>query len=189
MKLLVLDNYDSFTYNLVHMVRAIGGTDLTVLRNDALKAENALEFDKIILSPGPGIPADAGVMPALIRLCAPTKSILGVCLGHQGIAEAFGGSLINIEKVYHGVATQMQVTDASEPLFANLPQQLEVGRYHSWIVDAASLPSELKVTAQTEDGTCMAVRHQTYDVAGVQFHPESVLTPRGKDMIANWLKH
>ena len=189
MKLLVLDNYDSFTYNLVHVVKAIGGADLTVLRNDQLAASDALEFDKILLSPGPGIPEEAGVMPEIIKICADSKSILGVCLGHQGIAEAFGGSLTNIEQVYHGIASEIQVTDPSEVLFAGLPEKLEVGRYHSWIVNRENLPDVLKVTAETEDGTAMAIRHQALDVAGVQFHPESVLTPQGKAMIENWLKN
>lgn len=189
MKLLVLDNYDSFTYNLVHLVNAIGGADVSVLRNDQLTASDALEFDKILLSPGPGIPEEAGVMPAIIRACAASKSILGVCLGHQGIAEAFGGSIVNLDKVFHGVATNINITDEQETLFAGLPNRIEVGRYHSWIVNASDLPESLKVTATTDDGTVMAMRHVSHDVRGVQFHPESVLTPTGKQLIENWLSN
>ncbi len=189
MKLLVLDNYDSFTYNLVHLVNAIGGAELTVLRNDQVTAAEALAYDKILLSPGPGIPEEAGAMPEIIRACAASKSILGVCLGHQGSAEAFGGSILNIEKVFHGVASELLVTERSEVLFSGLPERFEVGRYHSWIVDPANIPAELQITATTEDGTPMAMRHAEYDVRGVQFHPESVLTPLGKNIIENWLKH
>ena len=189
MKLLVLDNYDSFTYNLVHLVNAIGGADVTVLRNDQLSASDALEYDKILLSPGPGIPEEAGSMPEIIRACAASKSILGVCLGHQGIAEAFGGSIINLDKVFHGVATDINILDSDEVLFKGLPNRIEVGRYHSWIVTGNGLPDSLKVTATTDDGTIMAMRHTSYDVRGVQFHPESVLTPQGKALIENWLKN
>jgi len=191
MKILVFDNYDSFTYNLVHLVEKITQTTVTVVRNDQITLEEVDAFDRIILSPGPGIPSEAGLLLPLIRKYAPSKSILGVCLGHQAIAEALGGSLINLKEVYHGVATPIQIAqDIPWPpngVFRNLPPELEVGRYHSWVVQPDGLPKELVVTAVDENGQIMAIQHQTFDLQGVQFHPESVLTPQGEQLLTNWL--
>ncbi len=189
MKILVFDNYDSFTYNLVHLVEKITHTKVDVYRNDQIAMEKVKEYDKIILSPGPGIPEEAGMLLPLINEYAATKSILGVCLGHQAIGEAFGGSLTNLSKVYHGVATpvKIDVTKKSQ-LFNGLPDTLEVGRYHSWIINEDSFPAELEVTARDENNYIMALQHRKYDVQGVQFHPESVLTPDGEKILRNWLK-
>lgn len=187
MRILVLDNYDSFTYNLVQYVQELIGAKVDVFRNDAISLDEVEAYDKIILSPGPGLPKDAGIMPELIKRYAPTKDILGVCLGHQAIGEAFGGTLHNIEKVYHGVATPIEVVDSKALLFRGLPIRLEVGRYHSWIVEKKNLPDELQITAVDVNGTIMAMRHRKYNVRGVQFHPESVLTPMGKAMLRNFL--
>ena len=187
MKILVLDNYDSFTYNLVQYVQELIGHKVDVFRNDAITLDEVDAYDKIILSPGPGLPKDAGIMPELIKRYAPTKDILGVCLGHQAIGEAFGGTLHNIEKVYHGVATPMEVTDGNALLFRGLPNNIEVGRYHSWIVERPNLPESLQITAVDEHGAIMAMKHRKYNVRGVQFHPESVLTPMGKEMLRNFL--
>ena len=186
MKILVYDNYDSFTYNLVHLVEHIMKQKVDVFRNDKLPMEKVAVYDKIILSPGPGIPSEAGQLLELIGLYAPTKSILGVCLGHQAIGESFGGQLTNLSKVYHGVATPIEIGKA-EGVFSGLPSTIEVGRYHSWVVSDEDLPSELEVTARDEQGLIMAMRHKKYDVTGVQFHPESVLTPDGEKMMRNWL--
>ncbi|MDR1526290.1 MAG: aminodeoxychorismate/anthranilate synthase component II [Dysgonamonadaceae bacterium] len=187
MNILIFDNYDSFTYNLVHVVKEWGYTELEVHRNNKISLDDIERFDKIILSPGPGIPSEAGLLLPLIRRFAATKSILGVCLGHQALAEAFGGQLINLENVYHGVATPVRIT-GHDRLFRGLPETLEVGRYHSWIVSKEQFPSVLEITAEDESGQIMALKHQTLDVHGVQFHPESVLTPRGKTMIKNFLE-
>jgi anthranilate synthase component 2 len=187
MKILVLDNYDSFTYNLVQYVQEIVGHKIDVFRNDAISLEAVDQYDKIILSPGPGVPKDAGIMPELIKKYAPTKHILGVCLGHQAIGEAFGGKLHNIEKVYHGVATSIKVTDGNSLMFRGLPSSIEVGRYHSWVVEKAGFPASLQITAIDDFGTIMAMRHRVYNVRGVQFHPESVMTPDGKAMLRNFL--
>jgi anthranilate synthase component 2 len=187
MKLLIFDNYDSFTYNLVHAVRKLGYTDLEVIRNDKMTIEEAGRFDKIILSPGPGIPSEAGILLPLIKAYAPVKPILGVCLGHQAIAESFGGTLENTSEVFHGVSTPVHVVEP-DLLFDNMPQTFDAGRYHSWIVSREKLPACLRVTAQSSDGTIMAIRHREYEVRGVQFHPESVLTPLGETLLANWLK-
>jgi anthranilate synthase component 2 len=186
MKILVYDNYDSFTYNLVHLVEHITKQKVDVFRNDKLPMENVAVYDKIILSPGPGIPSEAGQLLELIGLYAPTKSILGVCLGHQAIGESFGGKLTNLSKVYHGVATPIEIGKA-EGVFSGLPSTIEVGRYHSWVVSDEDLPADLQVTARDEQGLIMAMRHKKYDVTGVQFHPESVLTPDGEKMMRNWL--
>jgi anthranilate synthase component 2 len=189
MKILVFDNYDSFTYNLVHLVQKIVRDPIEVYRNDQIPLEQIAEYDKIILSPGPGLPAEAGLLLPLIREYAPSKSILGVCLGHQAIGEAFGGTLLNLSTVYHGVSTPVRITNAGEPdLFEGLPGEIEVGRYHSWIINEAGFPDELEVTARDANGYIMALRHKTYNVQGVQFHPESVLTPDGETIIRNWLK-
>ena len=188
MKILVFDNYDSFTYNLVHLVEKITHTKVEVHRNDQIALEKIKDYDKIILSPGPGIPEEAGLLLTLIKEYAATKSILGVCLGHQAIGEAFGGKLVNLSTVYHGVATPIQVDEKKKsPLFDGLPNEIEVGRYHSWIVAEENFPGELEVTARDENNYIMALQHKKYDVQGVQFHPESVLTPLGEDILRNWL--
>ena len=191
MKVLVFDNYDSFTYNLVHLVEKILHQKVEVVRNDQVPLERIGAYDKIILSPGPGIPSEAGLLLPLIKEYASTKSMLGVCLGHQAIGEAFGGSLINLSTVYHGVATPVTILNGETPgnnLFAGLPNQIQVGRYHSWIVAEEGLPAELEITARDENGYIMAMRHKTYDVQGVQFHPEIVLTPDGEKILRNWIK-
>jgi anthranilate synthase component II len=191
MKILVFDNYDSFTYNLVHLVNKIVKGKLDVYRNDQIPLEKVKEYDKIILSPGPGIPKEAGLLLPLIKEYASSKSILGVCLGHQAIGEAFGGSLINLSTVYHGVSTPVKIVkhEAKHDLFDGLPDEFEVGRYHSWIVNEKDFPKELDITARDDNGYIMALQHKTYDVQGVQFHPESVLTPDGEKILSNWLKN
>ncbi|HEY0355656.1 MAG TPA: aminodeoxychorismate/anthranilate synthase component II [Flavisolibacter sp.] len=188
MKILVFDNYDSFTYNLVHLVKKIVDHRVDVFRNDEIPLEKVAEYDKIILSPGPGIPGEAGLLLPLIKEYASSKSILGVCLGHQAIGQAFGGSLMNLSTVYHGVATNVKLVNR-EPhdLFDSLPDEFPVGRYHSWIINEKDFPGELVVTARDENNYIMALHHKTYDVKGVQFHPESVLTPGGEVMMRNWL--
>ena len=190
MKILVFDNYDSFTYNLVHLVQKIVKDKLDVYRNDQIPLERVKEYDKIILSPGPGIPKEAGLLLPLIREYASGKSILGVCLGHQAIGEAFGGTLTNLSTVYHGVSTPVKIVkhEAKHDLFEGLPDEFEVGRYHSWIINEKDFPKELDVTARDDNGYIMALQHKTYDVQGVQFHPESVLTPDGETILRNWLK-
>ncbi|MDT3403710.1 anthranilate synthase component II [Mucilaginibacter terrae] len=186
-KVLIIDNYDSFTYNLVHLVNELG-LQCEVWRNDQFKLEDVDQFDKIILSPGPGIPSEAGLLLDVIRTYAPTKSIFGVCLGQQAIAEVFGGSLYNLSRPMHGISTPVKVTDANEQLFKGLPEYISVGRYHSWVVSKDDLPEVLTITAVDEkDNSIMALRHKTLDVRGVQFHPESVLTEYGKEMMGNWL--
>lgn len=188
MEILVFDNYDSFTYNLVHLVEKITGEKVDVYRNDQIALADVTVYNKIILSPGPGIPEEAGLLLPLIREYASTKSILGVCLGHQAIAEAFGGSLINLSTVYHGVATPIKIQNSKSKILNGLPEIIEVGRYHSWIVNEDDFPGELEITARDENGYIMALQHKTYDVQGVQFHPESVLTPDGEKILRNWLK-
>ena len=186
MKILVLDNYDSFTYNLVQMIEQIIGEKVDVFRNDQISFEGIEEYDKIILSPGPGIPEEAGILLDLIKKYAPTKSILGVCLGQQAIAEAFGGSLINLSEIFHGVATEAtQIKD--HRLFKNLPEKLQVGRYHSWAVNPEDFPEELEITSVDESGMIMSLKHKAYDVHAVQYHPESILTPHGKQILENFL--
>lgn len=186
-KILVFDNYDSFTYNLVQMIERITDQKVDVYRNDEISLEEIEKYDKIILSPGPGIPEEAGILLDLIKKYAPTKSILGVCLGQQAIAEAFGGNLINLSEIYHGVATSSKTTRENVKLFRNLPEEIEVGRYHSWAVNNENFPEELEITAVDNDGMIMALQHKTYDVHGVQFHPESILTPEGEMIIRNFL--
>jgi anthranilate synthase component 2 len=196
MKILVFDNYDSFTYNLVHLVEKITHEKVDVYRNDEIALEKVAEYDKIILSPGPGIPEEAGLLLPLIKQYAATKSILGVCLGHQAIGEAFGGKLINLSTVFHGVATEIHVGSPqsavrnlnASSLFDGLPTEIEVGRYHSWIVSDEGFPEELEITARDDNGYIMALQHKNFDVQGVQFHPESVLTPEGEKIMRNWLK-
>ncbi|ASW74139.1 anthranilate synthase subunit II [Chryseobacterium piperi] len=188
-KVLVFDNYDSFTYNLVQIIERILDQKVDVFRNDQITLEEIDQYDKIILSPGPGIPEESGILLDVIRKYAPTKSILGVCLGQQAIAEAFGGSLINLSEIFHGVATSTDLVKDETKLFKNIPSGLEVGRYHSWAVNPDNFPEELEVTAVDKDGMIMALQHKTYDVHGVQFHPESILTPDGEVIIKNFLLH
>jgi anthranilate synthase component 2 len=201
MKILVFDNYDSFTYNLVHLVEKITHNRVDVYRNDQIALEKVKEYDKIILSPGPGIPEEAGLLLPLIKEYASSKSILGVCLGHQAIGQAFGGKLINLSSVFHGVATPVKIVSSElsvvsgtntthrspSRLFEGLPAEIEAGRYHSWVVSKEKFPEELEITAEDENGMIMALQHKKFDVQGVQFHPESVLTPRGEDILRNWL--
>ncbi|MEI9933697.1 MAG: aminodeoxychorismate/anthranilate synthase component II [Ferruginibacter sp.] len=187
MKVLVFDNYDSFTYNLVHLVEKILHEKVTVHRNDQIPLEKVKEYDKIILSPGPGIPEEAGLLLPLIKEYASSKSILGVCLGHQAIGEAFGGTLTNLSTVYHGIATPIKIQKTKSKLFDGLSDVLEVGRYHSWIVANEGFPDELEITATDDNGFIMALQHKKYDIQGVQFHPESVLTPDGEIILRNWL--
>ena len=187
MKILVFDNYDSFTYNLVHLIEKVMECDLEVHRNDKIALKDIERFDKIVLSPGPGIPSEAGILLEVIKEYASKKSILGVCLGQQAIGEVFGGSLINLENVFHGVATPMEVLK-DDILFKNVPKTFKAGRYHSWVVSDKNFPDVLEVTAKDEFGNIMALRHKTLDVRGVQFHPESVLTEYGETIISNWLK-
>lgn len=188
MKLLVFDNYDSFTYNLVHLVKKVSkDIAVEVFRNDEIPLEKVKDYDKIILSPGPGIPSEAGLLLPLIKEYAATKPILGVCLGHQAIGEAFGGKLVNLSTVYHGVALDCLLPTVNSQLFSGLPKRFPVGRYHSWVIDEKGFPEELEVTAVDENGYIMALQHKTYDVQGVQFHPESVLTPSGETVMRNWL--
>ncbi len=184
--ILLIDNYDSFTYNLVHLIKSLGyGVD--VRRNDALSIEEAKAYDKILLSPGPGIPSEAGLLLEIVKQLASTKSILGVCLGHQAIGEGFGATLINIKEVHHGVASQINIT-CDDLLFKGMGSSFEAGRYHSWAVSPADFPSDLEVTAVDDSGEIMALRHRRYHVRGVQFHPESVLTPLGSMIMQNWIE-
>ncbi|MDX8338756.1 aminodeoxychorismate/anthranilate synthase component II [Draconibacterium sp. IB214405] len=187
MKILVIDNYDSFTYNLVHAIKKISGQPVDVFRNDQIALEEIDKYDKIVLSPGPGIPEEAGLLLDIIKAYAPKKSMLGVCLGHQAIGEAFGGKLHNMNRVLHGIATPVKQTGIKAQLFEGLPESFDVGRYHSWIVQDEQLPECFEVTSYDEDGLVMSMQHKEYDVQSVQFHPESVLTPLGEKMIENWL--
>jgi anthranilate synthase component 2 len=191
MKILVFDNYDSFTYNLVHLVEKILHEKVDVYRNDQIPLEKVKKYDKIILSPGPGIPEEAGLLLPLIKEYASSKSILGVCLGHQAIGEAFGAKLVNLTTVYHGVATPVRVgsleSGVVSQLFEGLPDTIEAGRYHSWIISDENFPKELEVTARDDNNYIMGLQHKKFDVQGVQFHPESVLTPMGETIIRNWL--
>jgi len=186
-KVLVFDNYDSFTYNLVQIIERILNIRVDVVKNDQITLEEIGKYDKIVLSPGPGIPEEAGILLELIKEYAPTKSILGVCLGQQAIAEAFGGSLINLSEIFHGVATSAELVKPDTKIFKDLTSGLEVGRYHSWVVNREDFPEELEITAIDKDGMIMALQHKTYDVHGVQFHPESILTPEGEVIIRNFL--
>ena len=186
MKIVIIDNYDSFTYNLAHLVKELG-VEVTVYRNDQFELPQLEEFDKIILSPGPGIPSEAGLLLDVIRTYAGKKPMLGVCLGHQAIGEAFGAKLTNLSDVFHGVATE-GTQFGNDPIFAGLPKRIVMGRYHSWIVSKDGFPSCLEITAESDEGQVMALRHKEYDIHGIQFHPESVLTTEGKTMLDNWLK-
>lgn len=192
MKIVIIDNYDSFTYNLAHLIKELGA-EVTVYRNDQPEVQalidnaNNIEFDKIVLSPGPGIPSEAGLLLDVIRTFAGKKPMLGVCLGHQAIGEVFGAKLTNLSNVFHGVAT-IGTQFGKDPIFAGLPMNIVIGRYHSWVVSRENFPECLEITAESEGGQIMALRHKEYDIHGIQFHPESVLTPDGKKMINNWLK-
>ena len=185
-KVLVIDNYDSFTYNLVHYLQDLN-CEVIVKRNDKLKLDEVEKFDKILLSPGPGIPDEAGLLKPIIKKYAPTKSILGICLGQQAIAEVFGGKIENLNKVYHGVSTNIELTNDDDILYKNLPKKLEVGRYHSWVV-SKDLPEELITTSVDKNGEIMSLKHIDYDVRAVQYHPESILTPKGKEILKNWVE-
>lgn len=187
MKTVIIDNYDSFTYNLAHLVKELGA-EVSVVRNDQFRLSELKPFDKIILSPGPGIPTEAGLLIDVIDAYASVKPILGVCLGHQAIGEYFGGKLTNLSQVFHGIASTISIT-APDYIYKELPAQVQVGRYHSWVVDNEGLPDCLEVTSVSEEGQIMSLRHKQYDVRGIQYHPESVLTPEGRNIIANWLKH
>lgn len=185
--ILIIDNYDSFTYNLVQIVEENFTGKIDIYRNDEINSEVAQQYDGVILSPGPGIPDEAGNLKSIIQDLSPTKNMLGVCLGLQAIAEVFGGKLINLEEVYHGVKTKMKVVQPNDILFQNVPQEFEAGRYHSWVVDTKNVPDEMEVTCIDENNQVMAIRHKKYNVRGVQFHPESVMTKYGKQMIINFL--
>lgn len=187
MKLLVLDNYDSFTYNLVHLIEKVSEIPFDVIRNDKLSVEDVAGYDKILLSPGPGLPKDAGIMPELLNTYKANKSIMGVCLGLQAIGETYGATLKNLDTVFHGLATPINIV-AKDVLFDNCPQTFTVGRYHSWVVNQHQLPADLTITAVDEQGNIMALKHNTHDVRGVQFHPESILSEYGETIIRNWLK-
>lgn len=185
MKIVIIDNYDSFTYNLSHLMKELGA-EVTVYRNDQFQLNQLEVFDKIILSPGPGIPSEAGLLLDVIRTYTGRKPILGVCLGHQAIGEVFGGKLTNLSDVYHGIATE-GTQFGVDPIFTGLPKRIIMGRYHSWVVDRVDFPSCLEITAVSDDGQIMALRHRNYNIHGIQFHPESVLTPEGRTIIKNWL--
>lgn len=188
MNILVFDNYDSFTYNLVHALREItGDSRIDVVRNDKLKLEDATIYDKIILSPGPGIPSEAGLLIDMVKRYASSKSILGVCLGHQAIGEAFGAKLVNLKDVHHGLAENIHIIK-DESIYKEIPETFVAGRYHSWVISPDNLPDCLEVTAVDDEGQIMSIRHKEHNVRGVQFHPESVLTPLGKKIIQNWLE-
>ncbi|RLD85472.1 MAG: aminodeoxychorismate/anthranilate synthase component II [Bacteroidetes bacterium] len=185
-KVLVIDNYDSFTYNLVHYLKDLN-CDVTVKRNDKLSLNDVQEFDKILLSPGPGIPDEAGLLKSIIKAYAPTKSIFGICLGQQAIAEVFGGKIENLDRVYHGVSTNVELINIDEVLYKDIPKEIVVGRYHSWVVSKI-LPKDLVATSIDENGEIMSLRHKKYDVRAVQYHPESILTPEGKKILKNWVE-
>ena len=185
-RVVIIDNYDSFTYNLAHLVKQLGAK-VEVFRNDQFTLNQLERFTKIILSPGPGIPEEAGLLMDVIRTYAGRKPMLGVCLGHQAIAEVFGGKLVNLKEVYHGIATE-GTQFGNDPIFSGLPKRIVMGRYHSWVVDRAGFPDCLEVTAMSDDGQIMALRHRNYKIHGIQFHPESVLTPEGATIVRNWLQ-
>ncbi len=187
-RILVFDNYDSFTYNLVHYVNNAGNHTVDTALNDKISLEDAGKYDGIILSPGPGLPSESGLLKPLIEKYGPSKRILGVCLGHQAIAEVFGGTLVNLSTVYHGIATPVSLSNPAHYIFEGIPITFEAGRYHSWVVDEKTFPDCLNVEATDENGFIMSLSHKTYDICGVQFHPESVLTPFGPEIISNWLK-
>lgn len=187
MKIVIIDNYDSFTYNLSHLIKELGA-EVTVFRNDKFEMDSLEAFDKIMLSPGPGIPSEAGLMPEVIKRYAQSKPILGICLGHQAIGECFGGRLATLDRVFHGVATEGTQL-GNDYMFNGLPRRITMGRYHSWVVSREYLPDCLEITAESDEGHIMALRHRTLDIRGLQFHPESVLTTDGREMMENWIKH
>lgn len=187
MKIVIIDNYDSFTYNLAHLVKELGA-EVTVFRNDKFEMDSLEAFDKIMLSPGSGIPSEAGLMPEVIKRYAHSKPILGICLGHQAIGECFGGRLANLDRVFHGIATEGTQL-GNDYMFNGLPRRITMGRYHSWVVSREYLPDCLEITAESDEGHIMALRHRTLDIRGLQFHPESVLTTDGREMMENWIKH
>lgn len=186
-KIIVIDNYDSFTYNLVHYIEKITGKRVDVFRNDEISVEDVGNYDKILLSPGPGLPIEAGIILDIIKKYGPSRSILGVCLGHQAIGQAFGGNLINLDKVYHGIATEIEVLTPNDPLYKGIPAKFNVGRYHSWVVAKENLPDCFTITSIDEKGLIMGISHKKFDVRGVQYHPESVLTEHGLAIVKNWL--
>lgn len=188
-RILILDNYDSFTYNLVHLVEKIGTSEFEVFRNDKISLDEVNKYDKILLSPGPGIPSEAGIMPELVSRYSGSKSILGVCLGHQCIGEVFGASLLNLPVPVHGKSSEIKILNKEDYLFKGLPEKIKVARYHSWVVDNNNLPDCLEVTAVTDDSVVMAISHKKLDVKGVQFHPESVMTDTGESIIRNWIQN
>ena len=185
-KILVFDNYDSFTYNLVHLIEKVCDDKVEVHRNDKISLQEIDEFDRIVISPGPGIPSEAGILLDVIKKYAPVKSILGICLGHQAIAEAFGGTLLNLKNVFHGVSTPVEIL-VKDSIFKNVPSKINVGRYHSWVVDRINFPDDLEITAVDESNNIMALRHKNFDVRALQFHPESILTEFGENIISNWI--
>ncbi|MCF6131910.1 anthranilate synthase component II [Flavobacterium wongokense] len=187
-KIVVIDNYDSFTFNLVHYLEALNAK-VTVYRNDEFDIEDLQDFDKILLSPGPGIPDEAGLLKKVIAIYAPTKSILGICLGHQAIAEVFSSNLTNLKSPLHGISSKVKLTNNPDSLFDNIPSEFEVGLYHSWIIEGKSLSNDLIVTSVNENDYIMSIRHQNFDVKGIQFHPESILTPYGKTILKNWIEN
>lgn len=189
MKVLVIDNYDSFTYNLVQYIQEILGENIDVFRNDQIELAAVDAYDVIILSPGPGVPSEAGILPQVIQKYAASKKIFGVCLGHQAIGEAFGGELHNLDDVLHGIETPIQVMDKEEVLFHNMPKTFIGGRYHSWVVKKENLPKDFIITSEDERGVIMGIRHKKYDVRGVQFHPESIMTEHGMTMLENYLSY
>ena len=188
-KILVLDNYDSFTYNLVYYIREAGYSNVDVYRNDRINLKEIDKYDSILLSPGPGLPEESGILNDLIRTYSKTKRIMGVCLGQQAIGEVFGANLINLDIVYHGISTYVNILNSSEPLFNKLPKRFKIGRYHSWVINQENFPESLEITAVDDEKQIMALRHKYYDVCGVQFHPESILTDYGKEIIMNWLNY
>ena len=188
-KILVIDNYDSFTYNLVHLIEEIVGYEITVWRNDQFKIEDIDAYDVIFFSPGPGIPDEAGFMKDVINAYRNKKPMMGVCLGHQAIGECFGATLQNLDEVYHGVMTHLEVTDTDSKIFENVSHTYEGGRYHSWVIQKGTLSDEFRITSKDDSGEIMAIEHKSLPIVGVQFHPESVLTPEGKQMVTNFLKH
>ena len=185
MKIALIDNYDSFTYNLYHLLKQFD-VEISVFRNDQFQMDELESFDKILLSPGPGIPKESGLLMDVIKTYAGKKPILGICLGEQAIGESFGGTLTNLPEVFHGIQTPVDIV-CDDYLFHNLGKEIPVGRYHSWVVDRESLPADLEITALSKEGYIMALRHKTYDVRGIQFHPESVLTPDGETIMKNWI--
>jgi len=187
-KIIVIDNYDSFTYNLVHCVEKITGASPAVFRNDEISVEEIIKYDKILISPGPGIPSESGICLEVIKMYASTKSILGICLGHQAICEAFGGKILNLSTVYHGIASPVKIRVTDDPLLKNIPPIIMAGRYHSWVVSKKHLPDCFKITCEDENGIIMGISHRNYDVRGLQFHPESVLTEHGNEIIRNWIE-